>query len=184
MTYTSALEWANNNIPKDEYDTFEDWYDKLTEKFNTPELTNSDVFRDLAKDEWVSEIGALDKADLEQPIEQEEIPEPSRTEEITIGVKVPKQAIEDTSKPRVIVLPPTGKAPTILNQAELERKVLTETLPQKKGAPIEIRKTIQDLTFITRPPALPRDTIPRFEGLRNKIITGLRDISSFFRRKK
>lgn len=120
MTYTSALEWANNNIPKDDYDTFEDWYDKMTEKFTTPELTNSDVFKDLAKDEWVSEIGALDKSELEQPIEQEEMPESSRIEEITIGIRIPKQAIENTNKPRIIILPPTGKAPTILEPMPIQ----------------------------------------------------------------
>lgn len=114
MTYTSALEWANNNIPKDDYDTFQDWYAKMTEKFATPELTNSDVFKDLSKDEWVSEIGALDRADLEQPVEQEEIPTPSRIEEVSIGspriITVPKEAL-NPEKENIVILPKTKQAP-------------------------------------------------------------------------
>lgn len=137
MTYNSALEWANNNIPKDEYDTFEEWYDKLTEKFNTPELTDNDVFQDLAKDEWISEIGALDKSDLEQPIEQEEIPIPSRVEEVSIGspriITVPKEAL-NPEKENIIVLPKTDKAPiTIRPVIILPQEIKEIPKPQKQS---------------------------------------------------
>ena len=78
MTYDSALDYAIEHIPMNEYDNFDDWYSALEEKFSTPELTDSDTFGHDALEEWQSVMG-----DREEPIEeQEELP--TRKEEITI----------------------------------------------------------------------------------------------------
>lgn len=78
MTYDSALDYAIEHIPMNEYDNFDDWYDALEEKFSTPELTDSDTFGHDALEEWQSVMG-----DRDEPIEEpEELP--TRKEEITI----------------------------------------------------------------------------------------------------
>ena len=78
MTYDSALDYAIEHIPMNEYDNFDDWYDALEEKFSTPELTDSDTFGHDALDEWEKQMG------IEGQPEEEPVPETPSKKEVVI----------------------------------------------------------------------------------------------------
>lgn len=128
MTYESALDWAEMNLPMAMFDDFDSWFDAIENNFNTPSLTDSPKFQSQARELWERNMGRI----IER--EQEEIPErvtveiDTATNEIesikpvgvTQPINIPIQVDE-----RERIIPETGRAP------ELPKPVIRESLVQK-----------------------------------------------------
>lgn len=101
MTYESAFQWVIDNIDISEYDNYDDYYDTIEDKIQTPSLTDNRDFEQMAIDYWEA-----NKEPIEQPIDY--IPE--RKEPIIESgyVVTPKgitPAVVVDSKPHVTTEP-------------------------------------------------------------------------------
>lgn len=102
MTYETALQWSIDNIPTAQFNSFDEWYDALEDNFQTPVLTGSPTFRQMAKDSWIELMGdempeatkeqleeyeryeaSKQRPDFIQP-PPEQIPRPPPTKEIRV----------------------------------------------------------------------------------------------------
>ena len=94
MTYKSASTWADNNIPKDEYDYFDAWYDVAITEFGsaieTDKNGNPTEFRKLMQDKWLDEIGAFTR---EPETEDEPIEDESTVTEVETP-EIPEELID------------------------------------------------------------------------------------------
>lgn len=85
MTYSNAADWADRNIPKDDFDTFDDWLQfAVVDSDNglqTPALLSEPEFIDFMRRYWLDEVGALDR--FEEEIDDDRI-EPPISEDISI----------------------------------------------------------------------------------------------------
>jgi hypothetical protein len=112
LTYSQASEWANRHIPKDGFDSFDEWLEYATsEAYNglrTPELLSAPEYVNIMHDNWMSEIGVEDRRDIEAEPEPDVLPTP-REIQITKGIVITPSG----AQPVKVLSSPIG-APIVL----------------------------------------------------------------------
>jgi hypothetical protein len=160
MTYSDAVDWSIDNVPMDFYDSFDDWLDASKSELQTPELTNHPDFIKQMQQAWTNEVGDIKKT--RQQLEQEEA-EQRRIEEFREEPEVIEPTAEQVSHELERNLPPEQQSKDFLTQeksgalAEVLKslpKGAKISIPQPKGAPIDIKPSVTFPTGITmtRPP--------------------------------
>lgn len=136
MSYETALQWALDHVPPQDYDSFNDWYRAVENKMNTPNLMSNPVFNRMLENAW-RDITGTDSEDrviqripsreqsVNIPRSQKEIqtlPKPSLLySQIITRDQAPAEV--QSQSPIIITtyhipdenrrLPPTGNAPVI-----------------------------------------------------------------------
>jgi hypothetical protein len=167
LTYTDAVDWAIDNVPMPFYDSYDEWLNASKSELQTPELTNHPEFNKQMQQAWTNEVGDITKT--RQQLEQEER-EQRRLEEFEEPVIEEPEVVEPTAKQVEQDL--ERNIPEVI-QAERPRDFLTQeksgalaevlkslpkgskiSIPQPKGAPIDIKPSVTFPTGITmtRPP--------------------------------
>jgi hypothetical protein len=167
LTYPEAVDWAVDNVPMDFYDSYDDWFKAVSSELQTPELTNTNDFQKQLEKVWENQVGDITKT--RQQLEEEER-EQKRIEEFEEPEIEEPEVIEPTAKQVEQDL--ERNIPEVI-QAERPRDFLTQeksgalaevlkslpkgskiSIPQPKGAPIQIKPGVTFPTGITmtRPP--------------------------------
>lgn len=171
MTYRDAANWAIENIPMNQFDSYEDWLDEVNKEVNTPELLAEKEFTDMLQRAWENTIGPIDKTkeDIEkereeqQRIEQEqrrieqfeveEIKEPEIKEPTTkqIEHELERNLNPEQRSKDFLTQEKSGALAEVLKSLPKGSKI---SIPQVKGAPISIKPSVTFPTGITmtRPP--------------------------------
>jgi len=135
MTYENALGWLTDNLPKDMYDNYDDWYNACRQEIQTPALWDSISFTKAHRDYWNSHVSEenISTPEYEEPIQEPIYDTPSKPEPVNKYETIPTQKrpyrkfqqqpiefeyneIEQTAEIQEPVLPPTGSAPVISMQ--------------------------------------------------------------------
>lgn len=136
MTYENALNWAIENIPMQEFDSFDDWYGTVQE--NLLGVTDSEQFQSMAFTAW-QDAGFEEQFRDTSQVQVDEFISPQNTVDARIDINtgqvesirpigqqtpIPVQALPPVEPERQ--LPPTGRAPeiksnVIVKQSFLER---------------------------------------------------------------
>lgn len=193
MTYADAVEWAIDNVPIDFYDSFDEWLNASKSELQTPELTNNPTFTKQMEQAWENQVGDIKKT--KQQLEQEEI-EQRRIDEIQTEPEVREPTAEEVQHELERNLPPeqqskdfitkekTGALSNVLSSLPKGTKI---SIPQPKGAPIEIKPSV---TFpkgitMTRPPitsTIPQVVRPVPVTFRQTLATTARAITGGFKK--
>lgn len=111
MSYETALQWALDHLPPQDFDSFNDWYRQVSNKMNTPNLMSNPTFNNMLEKAWM-EITGTDSED--NPIVIQRTPSKEREIQMPINPRIyvaPSKELE--KKQEVIALPQTGRAPEI-----------------------------------------------------------------------
>lgn len=172
--YADAVDWAIDNVLMDFYDSYDEWLDASKSELQTPELTNHPDFNKQMQQAWENEVGDIKKTRKQLKEEEEERKkieeEQKRIEEFEEPEIVEPQIQEPTAKEVEHELernlPPeqrsrdfitqekTGALSNVLSSLPKGSKI---SIPQPKGAPIQIKPSVTFPTGITmtRPPITP-----------------------------
>lgn len=191
MTYSDAVDWAIDNVPMDFYDSYDEWFNASKSELQTPELTNHPDFNKQMQNAWTNEVGDITKTrqqleeeeqkrieEFEEPeIEQPEVIEPT-AEQVEHELErnlAPEQRSKD-----FITQEKTGALSNVLSSLPEGTKI---SIPQPKGAPIEIKPSVTFPTGITmtRPPTLPIVTATPFARVVGAVRGGVSTVTKAVR---
>lgn len=130
MTYENAVQWLVDNVPPENYDSYNDWYKDCLSSLKTPHVFNSPQFNNMLHSAYMQSQGEQEETEdeYESPMEYHE---EAIVGEPTVSVsEEPRQIIiehEEIAKPK---------------QIEPEVKVITrkEEIDTSKGAPVQVRQ--------------------------------------------
>ena len=160
MTYKSSANWAENNVPKDEFDNFEDWYNfVVSEHFYNVNINSTGEFRTLMKEFWEREMG-IDEED----IQEEKEPIPSEIREI-------QTAREELRQEQLAQADSTVRELEAIRQFEKE-----------KQAEETIREVIPEVQQYSQPLIIPKPTVT--QRISSQLSNIGSKIAGLFRRKK
>ena len=176
MTYKSASAWADNNVSKEDFTNFEDWYNfVVNEHFAGVDIDKTGEFKQLMKEYWLEEMGVLDLEPEPEP------PEPEPKEDIDIEREELEAEIERTNKP---------VKQEIQYQREQVFGVKEVVIPQEKGRTIIQKKEIlpsgeERITMVRPAEFIPKPTPTVQVTKKPSFLERIRGrLSSLFRRKK
>lgn len=190
MTYADAVDWAIDNVPMGFYDTYQDWLDASKSELQTPELTNHPEFMKQMEQAWNNEVGDINKSrqELEQEkreqkrieeFEPEQIQEPTEKE---VEHELERNLAPEQRSKDFITQEKTGALSNVLDSLPKGAKI---SIPQPKGAPIEIKPsvTVPRGITMTRPPTptLPTVTATPFARVVGAVRTGVSTVSKAVR---
>lgn len=113
MSYHDIDDWADENIPMDLFDSFEDWINEIESSFANHGHFFPDGMRDTLRQHWIAEFGEeeLDEPEesFAEPAEFRREPEPTAQRPIVV-VREPERIViyEREKPPHVIEVPPDG----------------------------------------------------------------------------
>jgi hypothetical protein len=156
LTYSDALDWSVDNVPTDLYDSFDDWYDAVKQELQTPELTSSTEFENQMRDAWQQEKGT-EVLEVEKELEEPEpVKEPTAQE---VQHELERNLPPEQQSKGFITQEKTGALSNVLSSLPKGSKI---SIPQPKGAPIEIKPSVKFPSItMTRPPIPVTPTVIR-----------------------
>jgi hypothetical protein len=170
MTYADAVDWAIDNVPMDFYDSYSEWFDAVKSELQTPELISSNTFNEQMQKAWENEVGSIKKTRKQLEEEQEaqrrideieefeepEIVEPEIQEPTAQDVEheLERNLPEDIRSRGFIKQEQAGALSNVLSSLPKGTKI---SIPQAKGAPIDIKPSVTFPKGITmvRPATTP-----------------------------
>ena len=130
MSYETALQWALDHAPPQDYDSFNDWYRAVENKMNTPNIMSNPVFNRMLENAWRDITGTDSEDRVIQRVPSREQPVQIQNQRTFLS---PRQQPQTQEEQRII--PPTGRAPELLRPIPLssvEERRLTEFEKIKK----------------------------------------------------
>ena len=130
MSYETALQWALDHTPPQDYDSFNDWYRAVENKMNTPNLMSNPIFNRMLENAWRDITGTDSEDRIIQRVPSREQPVQIQNQRTFLS---PRQQPKAQEEQRII--PPTGRAPELLRPIPLssvEERRLTEFEKIKK----------------------------------------------------
>jgi len=195
LTYADAVDWSIDNVPMNFYNSYNEWLDASKSELQTPELTNHPEFNKQMQQAWENEVGDIKKT--RQQLEQEEreqrrleeFKEPEVLEEPEIQEPTAQQVQHELERN----LPPeqqskgfitqekSGALSNVLSSLPKGSKI---SIPQAKGAPIQIKPSVTFHTGITmtRPPiTIPTVTATPFARVVGAVRGGISTVTKAVR---
>ena len=130
MSYETALQWALDHLPPQDFDSFNEWYRAVDSKMNTPNLMSNPIFNRMLENAWEDITGTDSEDRVIQRVPSREQPVQIQNQRTFLS---PRQQERQPEEQRII--PPTGRAPELLRPVPLssvEERRLTEFEKIKK----------------------------------------------------
>ena len=111
MSYETAIKWALDHVPPQDFDSFNEWYNVVSNKMNTPNLMSNPQFNNMLEKAWI-DITGTDSED--NPVIIERTPSRDTNIQMPLSPRIyvaPSKELE--KKQEIISLPQTGRAPEI-----------------------------------------------------------------------
>lgn len=132
MSYNDIDDWADENIPMDLYNTFDEWINDIEANFAQHGHHFPDGMRENLRQHWLAEMG---EEDLEEPEESFAEPEEFRAPPPPPREPTPEAPIVSYRDQRDrIIIKEIGKAPVIIEPSRFEVRPVKELTTAEKFA--------------------------------------------------